>query len=67
LGKDLLIRGWLNFNPNTNLITEIKSVLYRNQVEEELLKISLLETLSETQEARFSDPDYYKPVEELKS
>jgi hypothetical protein len=38
LGKDLLGRAWLAFDPIAGLLTEINSCMWRNQIEDQLFR-----------------------------
>lgn len=38
IGKDLIVVGWLNFDPIRGLLSELNSCIFRNQVEESLFE-----------------------------
>ena len=58
--KDLLARGWLEFEPDGSLNIEIDSALWANYVEEKIFKFSIIEKLDQSYEQRFTDFNYYK-------
>ena len=47
IGKDLFVIGWLLLNPTGGLLTEINSVMWRNQMEDALFKFQIIEKLDE--------------------
>jgi hypothetical protein len=60
ISKDLLFYSWLILDPTNGLWEEIQSSLWRNQVEEALFKISIIETMDRDTYRRLTDSDYYK-------
>ena len=59
IGKDLLGNGWLFFDPERGLLSEINSSLWRNQVEESVFQFTVFETLDPHLRERLTDDDYY--------
>jgi hypothetical protein len=64
VSKDYLARGWLFFDPNAGLLSEINSSLWRNEVEDcsEFFRYNVMERLTEDNRERLIDPQYYKRV-----
>ena len=60
IGKDLFVRGWLNFDPEGGLLAEITSALWRNKVEESLFTFSIVEKIDDITAKRLLDKDCYR-------
>jgi hypothetical protein len=61
----LLVNNWVNYTPN-GLDEEIKSVIWRNMVEEKYFKFGIIENLNEDATYRLINENHYKDKGEFK-